>query len=107
MTDSLHYSRLIRDLRAGKSCVISDIIFCDVLMRKQLELAVRSEVRNLQLTWQFFENNKSACEKNARRRGRAESLARELTLIRFLSRKYFVPEGIKAHKVWGAKGKKI
>ena len=103
VTDSRHYSKLIQNLRNGKSCLISDIIFCDSLVRAELELAVRNDVRNLDLKWEFFDNDPKQCISNARHRGRQKTLSREIKLIQFLSRKYFVPEGIKSRKVWKAK----
>lgn len=103
VTDSKYYSTLIKDLRRGKSCVVSDIIFCDVLVRTELEAAVKADARGVQVSWQFFENNQRKCAANAHRRARKESLATELKLIKFLGRKYFVPEGIKAHAIWDAK----
>lgn len=105
VTDSRAYPTLIVDLRNGKRCVISDIIFCDTLVRAQLEIAVRADVPNIRIIWEFFENNRAACEANARRRGRKQTLDRELKMIRFLSAKYFVPLNVKAHKVWKPPGR--
>ena len=104
VTDSRHYPALVRNLRSGKSCLISDIIFCDTLVRAELELAVRNDVRNLDLKWEFFDNNPQQCISNARHRGRQQKiLNREVQLIQFLSRKYFVPERIKTRAVGKAK----
>ena len=101
-TDSRHYRTLITDLRKGRSCVISDIIFCDTLLRAVLALAVNIDVKNLKLDWKFFENDPEQCIINARYRNRPKTLARELKLIRFLSQKYFLPEGVTPLKIWKA-----
>ncbi|MBN8549997.1 MAG: hypothetical protein J0M12_11835 [Deltaproteobacteria bacterium] len=106
VTDSAVYPRLISDLRSGKQCVISDIIFCDTLIRLEIENAVRRDVPKVDLRWEFFENNPTACKANARRRARKKSLSKELKLITFLSRKYILPEEATAHKVWVEKTSK-
>lgn len=103
MTDSLDYPRLVRDLRRGKRCVVSDVIFCDALMRAQLESALRHDVENFEIVWEYFEKNLKACERNARRRARKDSLKLEIALIRHLGRKYFVPQGVRPHRVWKGK----
>ncbi len=103
VTDSRHYPALVRNLRSGKNCLISDIIFCDTLVRAELELAVRNDIRNLDLKWEFFDNNPQQCIANAQHRGRQKTLKREIELIQFLTRKYFIPEGIKARAVGKAK----
>ena len=103
VTDSRHYPALVRNLRDGKNCLISDIIFCDTLVRAELELAVRNDIRNLDLKWEFFDNNPRQCISNAKCRGRPKTLKREVKLIQFLSRKYFVPEGVKTRAVGNAK----
>lgn len=99
ITDSRHYHRLISDLRDGKECVISDIILCDALFRIQLDMALKIDAPTCTVKWEFFENNPEACVKNVRRR-RKPSWAREIKLIRFLSRKYFPPHGVKPRAVW-------
>lgn len=100
VTDSRIYSQLIKDLRNGKRCVISDIIFCDSLMRHQLECAIQGDAGPVVVKWEYFENDPRRCSENAMRRNRKKTLARELKLIEFLSRKYFVPKGVKARKVY-------
>ena len=100
--DSIYYKQLIKDLRKGLSCIISDIVFCDTLVRREVEMILTSDVPDIDISWEFFENSPRKCFANAKRRGR-KVLEREKDLIRVLSAKYFVPKGVKAHKVWAPK----
>lgn len=105
-TDSKHYSTLIKDLRNGLSCVISDIIFCDTLLRLEAEAVLRADVPKLRIEWEFFENNPRQCKINATQRGK-NTLRRELKLIDYLSRKYIVPQNSKVLPVWSGKKSRI
>lgn len=98
--DSIHYKKLVTDLKKGKHCVISDIIFCDTWIRHEVEVILTADVPDLSIEWIFFENAPRKCSANAKRRGREETLKRELKLIRYLSKKYVIPRGVKPLKVW-------
>jgi predicted kinase len=99
ITDSPVYTQLISDLRAGKDCIVADIVFCDTLWRVELEQIVRADVPEVKIDWMFFENAPLKCARNASKRGRV-SLPRELRLIDYLSRKYITPLGVKPMRVW-------
>lgn len=99
ITDSPVYPQLISDLRAGKDCIVADILFCDTLWRVELEQVVRADVPDVTIDWRFFENAPSKCARNATNRGRL-SLPRELRIIEHLSRKYIIPLGVKPIGVW-------
>jgi hypothetical protein len=101
--DSIHYAQLIKDLRRNRSCVISDIVFCDTWIRHEAETILKADVPGLEIRWLFFENSPRKCVANARRRGRQHTLERELKLIRQLSKKYILPAGVKPLKVWAPK----
>lgn len=98
-TDSVHYNRLIRALRAGKDCVVSDIIFCDTLARIDVERVLCADVPGLEIRWTYFRNDPRQCAKNVRMRKRA-SQGLELRLIRQLSQKYFPPQNAALLPVW-------
>ena len=102
--DSLHYLRLVKDLRRGKTCLISDIVFCDTWIRHEAEEILRADVPGVEIEWKFFENSPRKCAANVRRRNRTKTLQRELLLIRQLSRKYILPAGVKPYRVWTPKG---
>lgn len=101
--DSIHYKKLITDLRRGKECVISDIVFCDTWVRHEAQIILESDVPDVEIDWIYFENSPRKCMANSKRRGRKETLDRELRLISSLSAKYIIPQGVKALKVWAPK----
>lgn len=102
VTDSFYYQELIEQLLAGQSCLISDVIFCDSLLRHALEIAIKLDAPSAKIEWIYFENNPEVCIRNARKRARPATLAREIKLIKYLSRKYFVPTKAKPKACYSA-----
>ncbi len=96
--DSVHYLPLIKALRKGQSCLIADIVFCDTLVRHEVETILSKDIPGLTIEWLFFKNSPLACRKNVLKRRRATH-ARELELIRVLSKKYVIPVGSKVQAV--------
>ena len=97
--DSCHYKKLVSDLRRGLRCAISDIIFCDTMVRLETAAILNADVPKIQISWEFFANTQRKCLANARRR-RRDTLSREEQLIKLLAAKYIIPKGYKPHKVW-------
>jgi hypothetical protein len=90
---------LIGALRDGRRCAVADIDFCDTNARNEAEGMLREEISGLDVRWEFFANDRSACEANARARNRS-CLQRELNLIVKYSHSYNIPEGAVVHPVW-------
>jgi len=84
-------SALISALHDNLKCVVADIDFCDTDSRIEAETVLRGEIPNLKLKWQFFANDRAACEANIRTRNR-ESVERELNLIVKYSPLYCIPQ---------------
>jgi predicted kinase len=98
-TDSRYYGDLVRDLRAGKDCVIADIEYCDTWRRTEVEEVIRRDVPQVNFEWHYFENNPSQCEANVNRRDRKTAKEEKRKICR-LSRKYQIPPGAKIISVW-------
>lgn len=98
-TDSRHYGDLVRDLRAGKDCVIADIAYCDTWSRVEVEGVIRQDVPGVTIEWQFFENDPARCEANVEWRGRSNA-PEEKKKIRELARKYHIPPDASVIPVW-------
>jgi len=59
---------LLAALQDGLKCIAADIDFCDEGSRKDAESVLRAEMPNLKFSWEFFANDRAACEANVRRR---------------------------------------
>jgi predicted kinase len=68
LKDSRHHETLIRDLSAGKNCVIGDIEFVRTEKRRELEDTVRAAAPDVEIKWICFENDWIECLKNVNRR---------------------------------------
>ena len=90
---------LLVAIRDGVRCAVADIDFCDTAARSEAESILRAEIPGLDVMWEFFANDRSACEANIRTRNRP-CLERELDLIAKYSPSYNVPEGAVVHPVW-------
>jgi hypothetical protein len=96
---SLKFLPLITALHAGVKCVAADIDFCATDARNEAEVVLRAGVPGLDLKWEFFANDRSACEANIRTRNRP-SLQRELECLAKYSPSYTIPEGAVVLPVW-------
>jgi hypothetical protein len=96
---SARFNELICALGEGSRCVVADIDFCNTDARNQAESIVRGKIPGLDFGWEFFANDRSACEANIRARNRP-SLERELECLAKYSPSYNVPEGAGALPVW-------
>jgi hypothetical protein len=91
-TDSRSYPDLVRDLRAGRDCAISDVEFCDTGRRVELEQVVAQDASGVVIEWQFFENNPGRCTANVERERGGDVAARK-DRVRALARNYHIPPG--------------
>jgi Ni2+-binding GTPase involved in maturation of urease and hydrogenase len=98
-TDSRHYGRLLKDLRAGKDCLIADIVFCNTAYRKRVAQIMEGNVPDVTIKWLFFENAPETCKTNANRRN-SHRLTEELKYIDLLSPNYRIPDGVAVIKVY-------
>ena len=89
---SRHFAHLIEDLRAGRTCVVDDITFCEEPRRQAFQSVVNGLVREMRWTWFYFTNDLVRCEENIITRDRP-SWREEVAEARRLSKKYLVPSG--------------
>ena len=82
---------LLTALRDGLNCIAADIDFCDESARREANSVLLAELPDLDLSWQFFANDRAACEANVRSRNR-DCLPRELELIAKYSPFYQIPQ---------------
>lgn len=103
-SDSPRYAELIKALRAGNDCVLSEILLCETWRRLELEQVVQADVPGLSINWIFFENERRQCEENSRQRGgvNSDQIERELEYISSLSTKYQIPPFASRRAVWSA-----
>jgi hypothetical protein len=98
-SSSRKLSALLAAIRDGLRCAVADIDFCDTDARNEAEGVLRSEISGLDVRWEFFANDCSACEVNIRTRNRS-CLERELDCLAKYSRSYNIPEGAAVLPVW-------
>jgi hypothetical protein len=96
---SLKFLPLITALHEGLKCVVADIDFCAADARNEAEIILRAGIPGLNLRWEFFANDRTACEANVRSRNRS-CLQRELDLIAKYSPSYHIPDGAVVLPVW-------
>jgi 5-(carboxyamino)imidazole ribonucleotide mutase len=96
---SKHFEELIRDLRAGKNCVVADIIFCEAARRTALEMSVKRNVPGVQIRWEYFENDAEQCRRNVISRARG-TVEEQLRMVGVLSAKYAIPPAAAVLPVW-------
>jgi hypothetical protein len=78
---------------------MADIDFCDTDARNEAESILRAEIPGLAVRWEFFANDRSACEANIRTRNRS-CLQRELDCLAKYSPSYNIAEGVVVLSVW-------
>ena len=96
---SRKFSALIAAIQDGLRCAVADIDFCDTDARNVAESILRAEIPGLAVRWEFFANDRSACEANIRTRNRS-CLQRELDCLAKYSPSYNIPEGVVVLSVW-------
>jgi predicted kinase len=96
---SRSYQALLNALQTGQNCVVADIDFCKASSRNQAELALRTRVQDLALSWQFFENDLEACQANIRRRA-SRSIEDNLRALHTYHAWYQIPIGAEVIPVW-------
>ena len=97
--DSRHYHALLEALRAGHSCVIADIAFCDPVRRNRLQQAILAELPELQIEWIYFDNAPKKCESNIRHRNR-QLIEKDLEALANFAGRYVIPDGVTPIPVW-------
>jgi len=90
---------LLAALQDGNNCVVADVAFCDEAHRRDAENVLRTEIVNLKFTWEFFANDRSACEANVRQRN-SRGLEQDLQCLESYSPSYHIPDGAVVHPVW-------
>ena len=90
---------LLVALQDGLRCIVADIAFCDDSCRIEAETVLRTEMPNLKLRWEFFANDRIACEANVRRRNSA-GLQHDLECLAKYFPAYRIPDGALVHPVW-------
>jgi len=93
---------LLEVLRAGKSCIISDIDFCRTEAQREAESLLRAAVADVTIEWWCFENDPHRCEQNVLQRAKSyrRDVRAELTNIHQYSSVYAMPAGAKILQVW-------
>lgn len=97
--DSRHYRALLEALRAGHSCVIADIEFCDPHRRDCLQQTIVAELPNVQIEWIYFENAPEKCDRNIRLRNR-QRVDKDLRALVDVAGRYVIPDGVTPIPVW-------
>jgi hypothetical protein len=90
---------LLSALQDGLSCIVADIAFCDEAHRKDAESVLRAEMPGLAFTWEFFSNDRNACEANVKRRSSA-GIQHDLCCLAKYSAAYHIPDGAVVRSVW-------
>jgi hypothetical protein len=90
---------LLVAIQDGVRCAVADIDFCDTDAREEAEGILRAEIPGLDVRWEFFANDRPACQANIRTRNRP-CLGRELDCLEKYSYSYTIPEGAVVHPVW-------
>jgi hypothetical protein len=96
---SLKLSALLAAIQDGLRCAVADIDFCDTDARNEAENILRTEISGVDVRWEFFANDPSACEANIRARNRS-GLGRQLDCLAKSSHSYNIPEGAVVLPVW-------
>ena len=95
-TASLHYAKLIRDLRDGKRCLIADVVFCDPSKRNTAKRIVTGLVPGVVFDEKFFSNELDACLANIEERVRKYPRNKEfeIQVAQELTQIYVIPDGV-------------
>lgn len=86
---SKHYSFLVRDLKDGRTVLVSDVRYCIPSELNAFLSAVVGTAPNTILVFKYFENNPELCKQNVMSRNREGRVERELELIDNLSSNYY------------------
>ncbi len=91
--DSCHYRALLRNIRAGRQCVITDIAFCDPARRANLRQVIAREIPNCKMEWIYFENAPDKCRRNIEHRARL-GVSGDLDALETFRHLYCIPDGV-------------
>lgn len=93
---------LVIQLRNNSVCIICDIDFCDSDSREDAQTCLQELVSDLEVEWQYFENNPEQCKQNIVQRSQKENreVDKELDNLRRYAEKYQIPENTKILQVW-------
>lgn len=99
------HAALIDHLRAGDTCVISDIEFCKersrLLVPQQLQTELAEIFSHVAIEWHYFENDFEACVANVLRQSIGTNEKKEaIKALLELSAKYSIAPGHKTIRVW-------
>ena len=90
---------LLAALQDGLKCIAEDIDFCDEDSRKEAESLLLAEMPNLKFSWEFFANDRAACEVNVKRRN-SPGIQHDLSCIEKYSHAYHIPDGAVVLPEW-------
>lgn len=98
--DSRHYAELVRNLRLGRRCVVSDIRVIHDDYRRDAEAALRQDIGNLSTELHLFENDPAQCAQNVQTSGDDRRVKPRLDAIDFWSKLYSAPRHAVLHGIW-------
>jgi len=87
---SRHFTSLSESLKMGKTCMVSDIAFCNNERRKAFMSAMTEQCKNVKMELHCFRNEPGQCKENIKMRAR-KSADREMELVDELTDKYQIP----------------
>jgi predicted kinase len=96
--NSRHFFALIEALRSGRDCIIADIAFCEPQRLNKLKEVVKEWIPAVTFEEIYFENDPVKCKRNIQLRA-AEKVAKDLANLDEFSKKYFIPNNVKAHPI--------
>lgn len=107
-SSSIHFASLIRDLAAGKRCLIADVVFCNPVKRDKVKRVIDGMVPGVVLQEVFFSNDLDGCLANIDRRAKIKpdpnrNIEFEKRVARELSAIYVIPDGVSMIPVYRTK----
>lgn len=102
LKDSQHHDALMASLKAGKDCIIADVVFVKKKKRDEFISLLKAESPDSSVKWICFANDWIQCLKNVDGRAGSDSekFERDATTVVSLVRKYSAPEGAEMRNVW-------
>lgn len=100
LTNYAEHERLIKELRAGRDCVVVEVYYCLERFRRMIETEINLFAPGAVIEYRCFENDLARANENCRKRPDKRDPKDHVLLNEQISPQYKCPEGASVEKIF-------